>query len=294
MQIGASHQAIVRAMFSQLIDYAGLFPPAQLTMAQAAAEYIALRQSPQAWMLGRFIVPCSRTGELLTLLGAGESVAISVILDEGPHGLERIAQLRQSEPRLRVEALEIVLQPDRIETFVQAVEAAGATDLPCFVEFARGADWEENVPRVMAALALAHLGAKMRCGGANAAAFPSPEQLAAFLFHACRCKVPFKATAGLHHPVRHFDAASGAYMTGFLNILAAAAVARAGSAKEYLIAALACEDAAAFQFDDGGFRFGASTFGVAEIETMRRESFSSYGSCSFSEPVEDLRELRLL
>ncbi len=83
-------------------------------------------------------------------------------------------------------------------------------------------------------------------------------------------------------------------MHGFLNLLACAALARAGVDREELVEVLACEDAGQFHFDDRDFRFKAHRVHVPQIEAMRREGFVSYGSCSFSEPVEDLRALKLL
>ena len=292
MQTGAAKAGAVRAMFTKIVDYAGLFPPAQLAMPEAVAEYDAARHGTHAWMLGRFIVPVSRAQEMLTMLPDGEPFAVSVILDAVPQGLAQAAKL-QSSDALRVQALEIVLEPDQIDDFARAAKDAGFGDTPSYVELRRDL-WERDTQRAMPALAAAGLGAKVRCGGADASAFPAPAQLAKFIYSASRCSVPFKATAGLHHPIRHVDTATGAHMNGFLNLLAASAMARAGADREELVEPLACEDGAQFQFDDRGFRFNGHRVDVPEIEAMRREGFVSYGSCSFSEPVADLRAMNLL
>ncbi len=292
MQTGASKTAAVQAMFTGLIDYAGLFPPAQLTMPQAVSEYAAERRGSQAWMLGRFIVPYSRYRELLETLAHTQQIALSVILDGGIEALAQVANVRNSDRRARIEMLEIVLEPNRIDEFVQSAKDTGLADLPAYVEFAREGDWERLLEQALPRLAAAGLGAKVRCGGAQPAAFPAPSQLAAFIDLACRNGVPFKATAGLHHPIRHFDATIGASMNGFLNLLAAAALARSGATREELVDVLACEDPAAFAFDESGFRFRDRRVGALDIEAMRSRAFVSYGSCSFSEPVEDLRALQ--
>src|SRR5436309_1541360 len=57
-----SHASLT-ALMTGLVDYAGLFPPAQLSMADAAANYLQYRASGDAWMLGRFVCPAPRLGE---------------------------------------------------------------------------------------------------------------------------------------------------------------------------------------------------------------------------------------
>ena len=44
--------------------------------------------------------------------------------------------------------------------------------------------------------------AKVRTGGLTPEAFPAPADLARFLYRCAKARVPFKATAGLHHPIR--------------------------------------------------------------------------------------------
>jgi asparagine synthase (glutamine-hydrolysing) len=122
MQTGAAKAGAVRAMFAKLVDYAGLFPPAQLAMPEAVAEYDAERNGTHAWMLGRFIVPVSRAQEMLAMLPDGEPFAVSVILDAGPQALAQAAKL-QSNDALRVQALEIVLEPDAAATLPRLAAA---------------------------------------------------------------------------------------------------------------------------------------------------------------------------
>ncbi len=123
--------------------------------------------------------------------------------------------------------------------------------------------------------------------------FPALAEVASFIAAARSENVPFKATAGLHHPVRHLDPVTGFMQHGFLNLLAAAALARrvTGGTLEQIVAE---EDASAFAFDDDAFSWRAERIGVAELERARREGFVAYGSCSFSEPVDDLIALGML
>jgi hypothetical protein len=134
-------------------------------------------------------------------------------------------------------------------------------------------------------------GFKLRCGGVNAAAFPSCEQVA-FVIAACRdAKVPLKFTAGLHHPVRHFNAGVQTHMHGFLNVFVAGVLAHArGLSEEQLRPILGEEDAKEFAFDDAGLRWKDWQATTDEIAAARR-IVTSFGSCRFDEPRNDLRAL---
>lgn len=117
---------------------------------------------------------------------------------------------------------------------------------------------------------------KVRCG-------PSPPSVAelASVVRSCRAHgVPFKATAGLHHAVRQ----DGQH--GFVNLLAAAVFGDEEGA-------LAEDDAGAFRIDGELFRWRDRAASVGEVE-RGRGLFVAFGSCSFSEPVDDLRTLGLL
>jgi hypothetical protein len=142
----------------------------------------------------------------------------------------------------------------------------------------------------MRAVMHAGCGAKLRCGGLTAEAFPSVDEVVEFLVAAAASRVPFKATAGLHHPVRHVDVSSGFTMNGFLNILAAAALAPRGD-RAMLERIVAEEDSTAFHFEDAALCWRDERIELGELESSRRTGFVGYGSCSFSEPVEDLEAL---
>ena len=112
--------------------------------------------------------------------------------------------------------------------------------------------------------------AKIRCGGERV---PSVDELADFIRGCKKRGLPFKATAGLHHAVR----TNGSH--GFLNVLAAAVFDED---------ALAEEDAGAFRVSDDGFHWRDRS------APPDRGLFVSFGSCSFFEPVEELKALNLL
>lgn len=306
--VSAAHAAIDR-----LIDYAGLFPPAQLDMASAVHEYVASRRGGNAWMLGRFIVPASRLSELLAAIPTDAApLALSVIVDAKPDprawlslaqaSLATIAAVRANEPRVRVEALEVPLPPllslresydATIGQFGALLSAADLRDLPVYVEIPRDERWSAVLPGTMAALARTRFGAKVRCGGVVAEAFPSPVELAAFVRASVSEGVPFKATAGLHHPIRARNEATGFVMHGFLNLLAAATFATKLDV-ESLAALLADEDRTSIVLDQHGMRWHEESASAIDLAAMRERAFLSYGSCSFSEPIADLTALGIL
>lgn len=180
-------------------------------------------------------------------------------------------------PELRPPRLSVVVDappaPDeRIEAFETTDDDwMPPADAEIFVEHPVGAEFDAWVA------GLGGRRAKLRCGPTA----PAIDDLAAAI-RSCRERgVAFKATAGLHHAVR----ANGQH--GFLNLLAAAAF---GDEE----AALTETDAAAFAVDADAFRWRDRTTSPEEVAAVRRGLFRSFGSCSFTEPVDELRALGLL
>jgi hypothetical protein len=141
--------------------------------------------------------------------------------------------------------------------------------------------------------------AKVRTGGVTPEAFPSTASLARFI-HACvGAKVPFKATAGLHHALRaeypltyEEDSVKGV-MFGFLNLFLAAALARDGLAQSDTCAILEESSPGAFQVDDEMIGWRGQRLDQDAL-ARARESMVSFGSCSFTEPISELQSLRWL
>jgi len=265
-----------RSLLEALIDHAALFPPASMDMPEALDADSAARAGEHAWMLGRFICPASRLGEL-----PAAAPRLSIVLDGGEGDLEAVHDARLAGRA--VELVEARIDPAWIPDTQELVRAKLGEGVDAFWELAPG----RGLRGAVAAVREARAGAKIRCGGATAA--PSLEAVAEFVA-ACRdAGVRFKATAGLHHAIRAGDA------HGFLNVLAAAVFAHAdGLGADELVPLLAEEDSTAFAVDATGLALHDHRATAQQIAEARRDLFVAYGSCSFDEPVDDLTALGVL
>ena len=287
----AAPSGALRALLEGIVDYAGLFPPAALDLPAAVAEYEGRRRGGDAWMLGRFVLPASRLSELRV---PGDGWRLSALA--GPD-VERDAAAVDAfnaaqVGRAVVDAVEIKAATAQEVATVLAAAPFGVT---AYVEV----PLDDAIDRALDAIQ-AHGGrAKARTGGVTPAAFPAPDTVARFLDGCVRRQLPFKATAGLHHPVRGEqpltyapDAPRGT-MHGFLNLLAATALLCARAPLGRAQAAIEEQDASAFAVEGDAFvwrdeRLPAAALGAA------RALFAGFGSCSFAEPLADLRALGLL
>lgn len=302
----------VHRAFARLIDYAGLFPPAKLALEPAIDEYAASLRSRHAWMLGKFITPVSGVRALIGALpDSGQPLRLSAIVDADADPrkwltsaqtlLAELTSVRESTVRVAIEALEVPLPrlATKRESYDAAigqcamlVQNAGLRDVPVYVEFPRDERWSGDLDDAMGALKRYRMRAKIRCGGISPEAFPSVAELAHFIAASAENGVTFKATAGLHHPIRHYDETVGTMMHGFLNVLAAVTIAP-GAPREALERILDEERASAFAFDPQAFTVNGRRFTCDDVDRARG-SFAAYGSCSFAEPADDLTALGFL
>ncbi len=292
----------LRAFLGELIDDAGLFPPAALTLPDALAANERAAAGPEFWMLGRFVIPAARVPELARLRDdSPDPLPCSAIVDAASAALACADLARHAAEfgdRFRIEALEIRLPAEngtparrRIAALTSALDAAGWPERPAlFVEL----DPQEELEAAFASLREERerrdldVCAKLRCGGLEPAATPSPEAVARFIAVARDAGVPFKATAGLHHPFRKRGGPSSLPMHGFINVAGAAVLAALGVDAATLGAVVADEDPADFRLDARAFAWKDIVAGAEAVGAARSQLLRSYGSCSFSEPVEDL------
>ena len=293
-----------RVAFAGLIDYAGLFPPASLDMAGAVSGYREARASSHGWVADRFIVPASRlvelAGELTPSMAADEEPwRISAIADLGefPRFVETVSAIAafgdEMSSAAPVELVEAKLDPGVDEMAVgDAAVAIGRTGAVPFFEPPPDELPLDELTAARRQRDLA-LGAKLRCGGVTADLFPDPERVAAFISGCVERALPFKCTAGLHHPVRHTDPDTGFTHHGFLNV-AAASLAAQTLGPEELVGIISDTDPHSFAVTRSGLSWRGMTFDSAAVAASRSGGFVAYGSCDFDEPIADLVELGML
>ncbi len=299
-------------LLAGLIDYAGLFPPAILPMNEAFENFLRYRGEPDAWMLSQFIIPAVRLEELPRIDSSeGSPVPFSIILKGGAesasylksleNGLEHTLRFLDTENgNARVTAFEVKLpsDPDMAamlakETRAQ-IDVNGLEDASIFFEASVGEALSAIVEALREAM-LPKIGFKLRCGGLSAEQFPSVCQVANVL-HLCAMQdLPLKFTAGLHHPLRHYNDSVQTKMHGFLNVFVAALIAKQNDlAREVIEELVSCENPKEILFADDALTFCGHRISSENIKTLRQQFAISYGSCSFDEPREDLQALGLL
>lgn len=296
----------VHTLLAGLIDYAGLFPPAALNMGAAIREFSRRHRGKDSWILGRFVVPIARLDEFEMAarrsLPRDPSVkpwSLSVLVEGDLEVVRRrIAAFNRTHApaqagRAAISAVE--LQASDAGDVAQAARAFDGLEI--YYEF----PLESDPGRLMAAVAASGGRAKIRTGGITPEAFPDTAALMRFLHAAVRSSVAFKATAGLHHPLRgeyrvtYEDDSPTAVMHGFLNLFLAAIWLQEGEIDETEVYDLLEErSSAAIAFSDDEVAWRDHRLDHEVLAEARRKFAVSYGSCSFSEPVRDMRVLKLL
>ncbi len=296
----------LRILLEHSIDYAGLFPPAGLAMGPAVENYAAYRAGPHAWALGRFVLPASRLEELET--------AAAGLLTEQPTTVPwRLSVLLGADPAAEVRALgelncrhaasgAAALVADVVElkaATAEQVESALAA-LPKHLQVYVEIPVDQDPAHLVAAITRRGARAKVRAGGITPEAFPSTADLLRFLRACTSAGVPFKATAGLHHPLRasyrltyEADSPRGT-MFGFLNLFLTAAFLHQEMDDADAARLLEEGDPRAFTVDDSDITWRGRRIEADALRAAREQAIVSFGSCSFTEPIDDLVSLHLL
>ena len=300
--VHAERSAALEVLLHGLVDYAGLFAPASLSMAEAAARYDEYRRGTHAWMLGRFVVPVARLAELEregdAVLRRGAPWKLSVIGEAGDREAVERFNVR-NYGRAAVDSLEG--KASTVEAIAEFASFDGlhtreGEPFRVFVEVPIA----EDPGALVAAIAAHGLHAKVRTGGVTPDAFPNAHALACFLAACAEQDVVFKATAGLHHAMcgeyrLTYQDGSGAHtMYGFLNVFLAAFFLRAGITTAQAAGLLLERKPAAFDFDAGGVTWQGHRLDAHSIDALRERFAASFGSCSFEDPVEELASLGLI
>lgn len=286
-----------------VIDYAGLFPPAKLGMAEAVANYLKYREGSSAWIMDRFVCGSARLGELADELKGHQietPIPVSVIgqaaadRDAWGDALVHDAQsmtrfFEEVGDKADLEAFEIRL-PDHKNLNEYLRDLKSFNQVEVYAEL----PWAPEMADSLGIIAEQEwMGAKARTGGLEASAFPSTEDVAGFLQQCSQMEVEFKLTAGLHHPFRQYDDSVKTKMHGFLNVLGAFALLQAHDLSRGEVAEiLECEDPKAFRLSGQNLAYKDLNAGLEDIEDAR-DLFVGFGSCSIEEPLQDLRKIGL-
>ena len=299
----------LRALLAGSIDYAGLFPPAGLDMADAVRLYQGYRSHPDAWALGRFVVPAARLGELEQAAAAVVPPAtgtedssgtaysgwrLSALLGaDAPADLRVIGEFncRQAAPGAPA------ISADAVEARADSVEAIDRllAAVPRWAQAYVEIPLDRDPGPLVAAIARGGGRAKARTGGVTPDAFPPAAAIARFLRACTDAAVPFKVTAGLHHPLRAeyrltyaSDSPRGT-MFGFLNVFLAAAYMANGLGDAEATRLLEERDPDAFRVSVDTVEWRGRSLDRDAIAAARSSGIAGFGSCSFTEPVDELR-----
>jgi hypothetical protein len=278
----------VRSLLANFFDYAGLYPPAGLSLRSGANLYLEYASGEHAWALGRFIIDAGQLDELRSSVGedALRQFKLSVIVKDIA-ALDEVS--RYVETGLRIESVEVKSAvPEAIEHLAALPKLVG-----CYIEI----PFDSSDAPGLSLMPEKGVRAKIRMGGVVPEAFPQGSDVVRMLSTLATLRIPFKATAGLHHPIRSeqpltYEAASAKVaMHGFLNLCCAAAALYFGGAVADAESVLRDEDRGAWKFDQGSLRWRHLSWTQDQLSTLRREFFLSIGSCSFEEPISDLKGL---
>ena len=291
----------VRALLAKIVDYAGLFPPSQLSISESVNNYATYKNSRFSWMLGRFVVPVSRLDEFAksakdSFSRTGDVWKLSVLASEDVD--ETVQRIEDFNGKFATNAVADALEIKAASSLeIENIAAHIPENLTAYFEL----PLNENLTDSIVTLAITKQRAKIRTGGIKPEAFPSAEQITHFMRICLAFNVPFKATAGLHHPLRsekpltyEKDAPTGV-MNGFLNVFLAAGFLHQGFTPKLIRELLMDKREDNFLFTDDGVLWRQEYFiTTSQLKNLRSRGAISFGSCSFVEPIDDLKEIGVL
>ncbi|MDQ3021611.1 MAG: hypothetical protein M3R36_13735 [Bacteroidota bacterium] len=317
----------IKYFCENLIDYAGLFPPAKLSLSEAFGYYIKYRSSNYKWILSNFICPVKMFQDLKNLIQSKhpdeKDINISV-LGRGGHDLDDFKNnfqhdvntwkdfISESGNTLKTNTFEIKLHNEIIanhnsKKISQLIDFISDTiqkniSQPVFIFFEEyiGSEWKKDIKCLINGIEIHNegnpdCGYKLRTGGVEPYTFPNPEKISYCIRECIDRQIKMKFTAGLHHPFRHFDKELSTKMYGFINIFGAGIIAMRHNITNFGIKEiLVDENPKNFIFTDESFSWKDWTIGIEDIDFARKNLVLSFGSCSFDDPTNDLKSFNLL
>ncbi len=280
----------IEALLTGLIDYAGLYPPASLDMHTAVRNYFEYSHSAYALALGRFVVGLDSFPFLLDAAGEKLRGAKLTVIAGRRADWEDLHRLVAQG--FAIEAVEI---KDTLTAEIGRIAMRIPPGIAIYFEVPM-----DSSHAMLDAVATAGARVKIRTGGTAAESFPSTQRLAQMLAELASRHLIFKATAGLHHPLRgrfaltNADGSPTAVMHGFMNLATAAALLHFGGDAREVQLVLEEEWSGAWQITDEAIIWEENSWNAEELREVRQQFFAGFGSCSFAEPVRELEALRWL
>jgi len=284
----------LRAFAEGLVDYAGLFPPATLELPQVVKNYIGYHKWAESWMLARLICPITQLNELgknIRMLGGVEKkIGVIGLVGTTASSTEIGTNINTFHQKYgdsaQIEAIESKLNESSAKEAVSSL--VSLTPYTTFFETTNS----DRIDELLKLLQQVGAGFKLRCGGLKPEEFPSAEELARSIILCREAKVPMKFTAGLHHPLRHYNQTTLCKMHGFVNVFGGAMLAHVHHLpQKELENILSDEESSHFKFTEDAFHWNDLSIDVETITSLRQSRILSYGSCSFEEPIDDMKEL---
>ncbi|WP_410584302.1 hypothetical protein [Amycolatopsis sp. lyj-108] len=267
----------IPALFAGLCDDAAVFPPGLAPLPDAVAAHDEHVSAWYSGLVGPLVLAATALGDLAEVLGDRETpLPVSVTLPGGPAQLDGVLDAVEKLP-VNLDALEIAV-PEGMGPDEVLAAISGAT-APVFVEIPRD---DRRLPLLTALSGTGHR-AKFRTGGVRADLYPGEAELAAAVRAAVGAGVPFKATAGLHHALRNTDPETGFEQHGFLNLMLAADAVLTDGDVEAVLAER-----------DGAVIAGRLRALDADRVAAVRAAFTSFGTCSITDPLTELAGFGLL
>jgi hypothetical protein len=194
---------MIPALFAGLCDDAALFPPGNAPLSAAVPDHFRYRAAPFAALVGPFVFPIPRLGELLS---PRECLEVSLTAPQGPRTAADAVAQASAIDNVTVVAVEVALPPGEISL-------AGLDAVPDGIDVYIEVPRDQRRPAVFEAVGERGYHAKFRTGGTSADLYPGESELAAAIYTAVAAGIRFKATAGLHRAIRNTDAATGSNNT---------------------------------------------------------------------------------
>lgn len=316
----------VRGFLHNTIDYAGLFPPASLDLEESFNNFVGYSNGPDSWMLSKFICPFRRTQDLSLLPGfksSTQKMRLSLLstssmktdefmrffkddilsFRELPDDFHNKSIFETIELKFPIELIE-KNSKNGIRIFLDSLSEVVKEHFDhrifIFCELPLIGNFDHNLKQAVKGITehnetFNDAGFKLRTGGTDPSDIPSPDILVSTIRQCLVHNVTLKFTAGMHHPIRHRDLNMNTLMHGFINVFGAGILAfRHTISDRELSEMISDEDPANFKFSEDAFEWREWKSDTEEIHGARNGLVLSFGSCSFDEPVEDLKRLQLI